>query len=214
MSDAGLLTPDNIGPLVAVVTVGMCVGFMPHNFHPAKIIMGDSGALFLGTLMAATTLVVGGRTDDPFTGQTFFFYAPIFIPVFIMGVPLFDAVTITLRRAARGGGVAKADKGHLHHRLVALGHGQRRAVVILWAWTAILSGLVLYPAFSNRGNHLIPAGALILGVLLYTYFHPQIRSGEAELEAEEQEAKAAELVLLQQPPEEPSSGARNLDLRG
>ena len=169
---AGLLSETSVGPLVAVIACGICVGFLPHNFHPARIQMGDSGALFLGLLMAAATLVVGGRTDQPFSGQTYFFYAPIFIPFFILGVPIFDTAFAIIRRTGK---FSVADKGHLHHRLMLLGHGQRRSVAILWAWTAILSGLVLFPTYTDRGNAVIPFLVLGLGVLLYTFFHPGVR---------------------------------------
>ena len=83
---AHLLEGSNIGPLVAILAVGVCVGFLPFNFNPARIFMGDAGAMFLGLLMAATTITVGGRTADQFSGQTYFFFAPLFIPVVILGV--------------------------------------------------------------------------------------------------------------------------------
>lgn len=183
---AGLLESGTIGPLLAIIALGVCAGFLPHNFHPARIFMGDSGALLLGLLMACSTMVVGGRTDQQFSGQTYFFYAPVFIPFFILGVPILDTAFAIVRRAVRRTGVAEADKEHLHHRLMRLGHGQRRSVVILWAWTAILSGFVLYPTFTKKGNALIPFGVLALGVALYTLFHPGIRQrGDAELEEAE-----------------------------
>ena len=69
---AGLVDGSNIGPLVAVIAVAICVGFLPHNFNPAKIFMGDAGAMFLGLLLAVTTITVGGRTADQFSGQTYF----------------------------------------------------------------------------------------------------------------------------------------------
>ncbi len=170
----GLLSPENLGPLVAVIACGVCLGFLPHNLHPAKVFMGDSGAMLLGLLMAASTMVVGGRTPEV-SGQTYFFFAPLFIPFFILGVPILDTAFAIVRRAVRGGGVATPDKDHLHHRLVRLGHGHRRSVVILWAWTAILSGFVLYPTFTSHGNALIPFAAAGLGVALYTLFHPGVR---------------------------------------
>ena len=121
--------------------LGACLGFLPHNFHPAKIFMGDAGALLLGLLHgASTTIVVGGNTDTPFSGQTFFFFAPMFIPIVILGVPIVDTVFSILRRARRGANVTVADKDHLHHRLMRLGHGQRRSVLILWTWTAAAVG--------------------------------------------------------------------------
>src|SRR5688572_28371173 len=133
LSDVGLLTSDNMAPLIVAITCGVCVGFLPHNFHPAKIFMGDSGSLLLGLLLAASTMVVGGRTADQFSGQTFFFFAPLFIPFIILGVPIIDTVFAVLRRAIRRVGVAEADKEHLHHRLMRLGHGQVRSVLILWS---------------------------------------------------------------------------------
>ncbi|MBW3548736.1 MAG: hypothetical protein KY452_11460, partial [Actinobacteria bacterium] len=68
---------------------------------------------------------------------------------------------------------------HLHHRLMRLGHGQRRSVLILWAWTALLSAFVLYPAYTNRGNALVPFGIAALGIALYTVLHPQARRSRA-----------------------------------
>jgi UDP-GlcNAc:undecaprenyl-phosphate GlcNAc-1-phosphate transferase len=150
------------------------VGFLPHNFHRAKVFMGDAGAMFLGLLMAASTMVVGGRTPDV-SGETYFFFAPLFIPFFILGVPILDTAFAIVRRMARGSGVSTPDKDHLHHRLIRLGHGHRRSVLILWAWTAILSGFVLYPLFTRHGNAVIPFAAAGLGVALYTLFHPGLR---------------------------------------
>lgn len=173
--DAGILGPDNVGPLIAVIALGMCVGFLPHNFHPARIFMGDSGAMLLGLLLAASTLVVSGRTDDPFSGSTFFFFAPVLIPFVILGVPVFDTLFAIVRRARSRSGLATADKAHLHHRLMRLGHGQRRSVLILWVWTAILSGVVLVPTYTGEGNAAIPFAVLALGVLLFTILHPDTR---------------------------------------
>jgi UDP-GlcNAc:undecaprenyl-phosphate GlcNAc-1-phosphate transferase len=177
LGDLDLLTQPNIGPLIAIVTVGMCVGFLPHNFNPAKIFMGDGGALLLGLLMAACTSVVGGRADDAqrFPGQSYFFLAPLFIPLFILGVPILDTAFAIVRRARQGQGVATADKKHLHHRLMEMGHGQRRSVLILWGWTALLSAFVLYPTLTGSGIAYIPIGVAGLGLALFTVLHPQIR---------------------------------------
>ena len=174
LMDLGVLPSDNIGPLVAAIAFGVCLGFLPHNFHPARAFMGDAGALFLGLLMASSTMVIGGRTPE-YSGQAYFFFAPLFIPVFILGVPIADMAFAFVRRTARGTSFHTPDKDHLHHRLLRLGHGPRRTVVILWAWTAVFSGLVLYPLFGQKGNGVIPFGALALALVLYTLFHPGLR---------------------------------------
>jgi UDP-GlcNAc:undecaprenyl-phosphate GlcNAc-1-phosphate transferase len=184
--DLGLLPSDNIGPLVAVIACGICLGFLPFNFNPARIFMGDAGAHFLGLLMAASTMVIGGRvpTAVPTSGVTYFFFAPLFIPLFILGVPLVDMAFAFIRRTARGRGFDTPDKEHIHHRLLRLGHGPRRSVIILWAWTAILSGFLLFPLFVHQVNAFIPLGAAVLGAGLYTFFHPGLRRGNGEDEDE------------------------------
>ncbi len=177
----GNLPTDNIGPLIAVITCGICLGFLPHNFHPAKIFMGDAGALLLGLLMAASTMLIGGRTAGTVggvaarSGQTYFFFAPLFIPFFILGVPIVDMAFAFVRRTANRTGFSTPDKNHLHHRLLRLGHGHRRSVLILWAWTVLLSGFILFPLYISSVNAVIPFGVLALGVILYTLFHPSLR---------------------------------------
>ena len=181
LSDQSIIFTENPGALIAAITAGLCLGFLPHNFHPARIFMGDAGALMLGLLMAVSTTVVGGRNEQAFSGQSFFFYAPIFIPLVILGVPLLDALFAIVRRTARRKGVATPDKEHLHHRLMRIGHGHRRSVLILWAWTMLLSGFVLYPTYNyGRGDAMVPTGIAALGLLLYTVLHPDIRQGRAE----------------------------------
>ena len=173
-----LLLPGNVGPLVAAIVLGICTGFLPWNVFPARIFMGDGGSLLLGSLMAASTMAVGGRTPDPFSGQTFFFYAPLAIPLVILGVPVFDTAFAILRRAKGRKGLATADKDHLHHRLVRLGHGQRRSVWILWAWTALLSAFVLYPTYNEgQGDAVVPMGVGAAALVLFTLFLPNMGEG-------------------------------------
>ena len=178
LGDLGPLAEPNIGPLISIITLGICIGFLPFNFNPAKIFMGDCGALMLGLLMAIATSVVGGRADPQsqnFSGQTYFFIAPLFIPLLILGVPLFDVVFAIFRRTINRQGFATADRGHLHHRLIALGHGPRRAVVILWAWTALLSAVALYPALSSSSPNFLPLIAVAVILALFTVLHPRLR---------------------------------------
>jgi UDP-GlcNAc:undecaprenyl-phosphate GlcNAc-1-phosphate transferase len=179
LTNTGLLDIRNIGPLIAIIAVGVCVGFLPHNFNPARIMMGDGGALLLGLFLAVSTSVVGGRADsfsEEFVGQTYFFLAPLAIPLLILGVPIFDLLFAVIRRATGRKSLAAADKGHLHHRLMDLGHGHRRSVVILWTWTALLSGFVLYPTLTGQNPAYLPFGIAALGIILFTVLHPSVRA--------------------------------------
>jgi UDP-GlcNAc:undecaprenyl-phosphate GlcNAc-1-phosphate transferase len=177
LADFDLVAPPNVGPLIAIIAVGLCIGFLPHNFNPARILMGDTGAMLLGLLLAVATSVVGGRTnpDQRFIGQTYFFLAPLVLPLFILGIPVLDLLFAIVRRATRRKAIDVADKGHLHHRLMNLGHGHRRSVVILWTWTALLSAFVLYPVLSGGNPTYLPFGMAAIGIVLYTILHPSVR---------------------------------------
>jgi UDP-GlcNAc:undecaprenyl-phosphate/decaprenyl-phosphate GlcNAc-1-phosphate transferase len=207
----GFLTASNIAPLIAVIAVGICIGFLPWNFSPAKIFMGDAGAMFLGLLMAVCTITLGGRADYEYSGQTFFFFAPLFIPLVILGVPLLDTIFSFFRRVLRRRSFAVADKDHLHHRLMRLGHGPRRTVVILWLWTALLSGLALLPLYTSEANAYVPVGILALALGLFAVFAPSNRSARKAAADEPRELdesdEAGEAV------EPPGPGVVDLDAR-
>ena len=176
LGDIDNIAPGNAGPLIAVIAVGLCVGFLPHNFYPAKIFMGDAGAMLLGVLVAASTMSVVGQDPYEFSGRTYFLFAPIIIPFFILGIPILDTFFAIVRRAGQRTSPAVADLNHLHHRLMRLGHGHRAAVVILWAWTALLSGLVLWPGITDSHNEIPPIAVGALSIVLYTLFAPRGRS--------------------------------------
>jgi UDP-GlcNAc:undecaprenyl-phosphate/decaprenyl-phosphate GlcNAc-1-phosphate transferase len=187
----GNIQASNAGPLIAVIAIGLCVGFLPHNFHPAKIFMGDAGSMLLGVLVAASTLAVVGQDSYQFSGRTYFFFAPIIIPFFILGIPLLDTVFAVVRRAGQRTSPAVADLSHLHHRLMRLGHGHRAAVLILWAWTALLSGLVLWPGVTDSHNEIPPIAVGALAILLYTLFAPRGRSALSNGDNDSQAANGA-----------------------
>jgi UDP-GlcNAc:undecaprenyl-phosphate GlcNAc-1-phosphate transferase len=109
--------------------------------------------------------------------------------VFILGVPLADAVWAFARRTASGQGFHTPDKNHIHHRLMRLGHGHSRTVIILWSWTALLCGFVLLPLFDTRANVFIPLGVMVLVIALFTWFSPlrgrlRRRRGASEVDDE------------------------------
>ena len=199
LTAGNLLPQPNIGPLVAIIAVGVCLGFLPFNFNPARIFMGDSGALLLGLLMAVATSVVGGRADpdtQSANGQTYFFLAPIFISLLVLAVPIVDVIFALVRRTASGRSVAEADMGHLHHRLIQLGHGPRRAVVILWGWAALFSTVVLFSALYSTGSALVLLVLAGTALSLFTVLHPRLRRDDDRM-YDDDEAQVHESDLVE-----------------
>ena len=180
LGSEGLLFESNPGPLLAILTVGASLGFLPFNMHPAKTFMGDSGALLLGLMLAASTVSVGGRIDQAVSGQVFFFFAPLIIPLLLLGVPLVDMALAVARRASRRVSLSAPDKEHLHHRLMRLGHGHRRTVLILWAWTTLLCGVVLFSTITRSGEAALPFAGGAFALLLFTIFNPGVGRREPQ----------------------------------
>lgn len=174
LQNVGVLDDSNIGPLLALVTLGVCIGFLPRNMHPARVFMGDGGSLLLGLLMVAATTTISGQVAEPFSGQVYFFFAPALIPVLILGVPLIDSALTIARRVLSGVAITTADKDHLHHRLMRMGHGHRRTVLLLWAWTALASAVALLPIWAGRGDAVLPFALVGVVVLLRLLLRPRL----------------------------------------
>ncbi len=109
--------------MITLIIAGACIGFLPYNFNPARIFMGDTGALFLGFMLAAISIEGTIKITTAFT---------FFAPVLALGIPIFDTFFSIVRRTANGRHPFEADKGHLHHRVLALGYGQKRTVLYLY----------------------------------------------------------------------------------
>lgn len=138
------ISPPNVfssATFVAAALAGCCMGFLPHNIYPAKLFMGDSGALTLGLLFAAATILNVGHVSpaDVSTNQVAATVLPLLIPISIIMLPLLDVVWAVVRRTARGQRPWDADSQHLHHRMLQIGHGHRRAVLLLWLWAAVVA---------------------------------------------------------------------------
>ena len=135
------------GSLIAVATVGVCVGFLPHNVHKARMFMGDSGSMLLGLLLATAMISLTGQIDpsriNP-SGALVTAYLPLLLPFAVIALPFVDLVSAYVRRTRAGRLWFQADKQHLHHRMLSLGHSHRRAVLLLWLWSAVFAyGMVL-----------------------------------------------------------------------
>lgn len=142
----------NLAALISAILIGVCIGFLPVNFHPAKMFMGDSGALLVGLLMAVSAINVTGRIDPGYIGTSrvdhssvLVAYIPILLPFAILVIPLLDFGLAVLRRLRAGKSPFTADRKHLHHRLLDMGHSHLHAVLIFYAWTLVASvGLLMF----------------------------------------------------------------------
>jgi UDP-GlcNAc:undecaprenyl-phosphate GlcNAc-1-phosphate transferase len=122
--------------LTTALLAGVCAGFLPHNFHPARVFMGDTGAMLLGLLFAASVVSLTGQLDpgDVNAQRLFPALLPLTLPVVVVLVPLLDLGLAVVRRTWAGRSPFAADKRHLHHRLLEIGHSHRRAVLVMYAW--------------------------------------------------------------------------------
>ncbi|WP_434596673.1 MraY family glycosyltransferase [Streptomyces sp. A5-4] len=146
--------------LFAAILMGMCLGFLPHNMHPARIFMGDSGSMLIGLVLAAGAISVTGQVDPDalklFTGGTreathamLPVFIPLLLPLTITAIPIADLLLAVVRRTWQGQSPFAADRGHLHHRLLEIGHSHSRAVLIMYFWSALIAfGAVAYSVHS------------------------------------------------------------------
>jgi UDP-GlcNAc:undecaprenyl-phosphate GlcNAc-1-phosphate transferase len=127
--------------LIAAVLAGACAGFLPHNFQPARLFMGDSGSMFIGLTLAAATTTASGRTNYSTTGSTgaLALLTPLIVVAAVVFVPLLDLLMAVVRRTRAGTSPFAPDKMHLHHRLLEIGHSQRRAVLLIYLWAGVLA---------------------------------------------------------------------------
>jgi UDP-GlcNAc:undecaprenyl-phosphate GlcNAc-1-phosphate transferase len=137
----------SIAALLAAIAAGAAVGFLPYNFYPARIFMGDSGSMLLGLLLAASTIAGVGRTIQPSRAALAAFAIPVLIPLFVLAVPLVDVGMAIVRRIRRKRPIFAPDKEHIHHQLRQIGHTHRRAVLIMYFWSLLLAGSGLAVSF-------------------------------------------------------------------
>lgn len=163
-------------PAAAMLALaGGVLGFLPFNFYPAKIFMGDGGSLFLGFMLASLSIV--GFTKGAAVIATS-------VPIFVLGLPIFDTAFAIFRRLINKRPIMEADKGHLHHRLMNLGYGQRRATLMLYCVSAIMGvAAVMFSRKLNvEGLGLVAVAALQIYIFLTDPNHvlPQIRQEQEE----------------------------------
>ncbi len=160
-SEQAIGAPPSAASLLSAIAAGAALGFLPHNFHPAKIFMGDSGSMLLGVILAGATISgVGKSAVAPGETELAALSIPVIVPLLVLAIPFLDVVFAIGRRVRRGRPVTHADKEHIHHRLLEIGHSHREAVLLIYFWSAILAGAALAISFVNS-----PAAAIALVLL-------------------------------------------------
>src|SRR5215218_8614942 len=185
----GLTGYDDVASAPALITAvlaGACLGFLPHNFSPARIFMGDSGSMLVGLMLSAAAVTATGRVDP----QSFDSAAsllpltlPLLVPVAVLFIPFVDLVMAVVRRTRRGQSPFSPDKMHLHHRLLALGHSHRRAVLVMYFWAALLSFGAIGLSISGGTAELVLAIGLLLVVGVVVVLSPRARRAAREARA-------------------------------
>ncbi|AGM09151.1 MraY family glycosyltransferase [Amycolatopsis keratiniphila] len=163
--------------LIAATLAGACLGFLPYNFQPAKIFMGDSGSMMIGLMLAGATTSASGRVPYPqFSGKdALALLSPLVVVAAVLFVPLLDLIMAVIRRTRRGESPFAADKMHLHHRLLEIGHSQRRAVLLIYLWAGLLAfGAVSVTLFDSVAVFWIVGFGFLLATLVSIV--PRLRS--------------------------------------
>lgn len=151
--------------IICAALVGICAGFLPHNFEPARIFMGDSGAMLIGLLLSAASVSASGKINASLYGAADLvaLVSPIIVVLAAIALPVADLVWAVVRRTARGQSPFTADAGHIHHRLLRLGHTHRRTVLVLYIWvSAVAFGAVSFSIVPLR----YAVGFTVLAVLV------------------------------------------------
>jgi UDP-GlcNAc:undecaprenyl-phosphate GlcNAc-1-phosphate transferase len=151
--------------LIGATLAGACLGFLPHNFQPARIFMGDSGSMLIGLMLAAASTSASGKISFSQIGakDALALLSPLLVVAAVLFVPMLDLLMAIGRRLPRGLSLAHADKMHLHHRMLEIGHSQRRAVLLIYLWAAVIAfGAVALTLF----NVVVVIWVIAVGLLL------------------------------------------------
>ncbi|HRO29521.1 MULTISPECIES: MraY family glycosyltransferase [Micrococcaceae] len=167
---------SNLATLLMALLVGCCLGFLPHNFNPARIFMGEVGAMLIGLLLATAAVAVTADFEamEGFRFRNVPAYMPILLPIAVVALPLIDLSLAVVRRTARGSSPFSADRGHLHHKLVDGGYTHRQAVLLLYLWAFLIAYGVVSLNFLDW-RIVLPVLAVLLIGAGYLTLHPWVR---------------------------------------
>ena len=169
--------------VLSVVLAGACLGFLPHNFHRARIFMGDSGSMLIGLMLAAASTTAAGPISQTAYGarDVFALLSPFLLVVAVMFVPALDMLLAIIRRTRAGLSPFSPDKMHLHHRLLEIGHSHRRVVLLIYVWVGIVAlGAASTIFFDPRYTAAVMAGAIVVAIVVTLIPLLRSRDGPAE----------------------------------
>ncbi|MFC6340675.1 glycosyltransferase family 4 protein [Nocardioides hankookensis] len=171
------------GALLSAALAGACGGFLPHNFHQARLFMGDSGSMLIGLVLSASAVTLTGQfaPDQISEGgagtqaSLLPTLLPLLLPVSILIVPMLDLLLAVVRRTRAGRSPFAPDKQHLHHRLLEIGHSHRRAVLIMYLWAALVAfGTVLMSLYSDETWTWVALGSMAAVTIGLTFLLPKL----------------------------------------
>jgi len=170
------LGPAPLAPVAAIALTGVCIGFLPLNFYPARIMLGDTGAMPLGFFLAGATISMIGRFNGPGAAGGRVALPLIFTPIVFLALPVANFVFVTVRRLLAGHALMKGRwDEHLHYRLLRLGHSQPQAVLVMWGWAALLSAGLVTAGRIPWGRFIL-AFAIGVGTVVLMTAAPRLRA--------------------------------------
>ncbi len=169
--------------VLSIMLAGACIGFLVHNFHPARVFMGDSGSMLIGLVLSASAVTLSGQfspdqLSEGVGGSRASFLPtllPVLLPISLLVVPLADLVLAVFRRTRAGRDPFEPDKQHLHHRLLEIGHSHRRAVVIMWLWAGLVAFGTVFASLSSGTPVWLGLGAMALVTVVLTFLLPMLK---------------------------------------
>ncbi len=171
-----VLSGSPIAVVLAATLAGSCFGFLPRNFSPAEVIMGDTGALFLGFVLSVSSIIGVYKS---------YAILAVIIASFAIALPIFDTLFAMIRRLVNGKPIMEADRGHLHHRLIDAGHSPRKAVIILYFLSMLCGSVAIIIALNDLRVLLISLIFIfVLALMLYVY---QTRTAKIKAKEDEQD---------------------------
>lgn len=187
-------SPDSYASLAATLgaaLIGICLGFLPHNFNPATIFMGDCGSMLLGLMSAATAIVVTGQID-PISisyGRALPAFLPVLLPLAMMLLPLTDMMLAVVRRVSAGKSPFHPDRMHIHHRLLSAGLTHRRVVLVMYMWTAAVVFPLAAWAFIDTRQAILALGLSLIAAFVFTGFMRKTKREEPAKKSAKKTAK-------------------------